>query len=265
MSKKISLSFVMLAAVVLLSLSSIIGIFSLLINLFQHFTPLGFVSSIAHIINTLTPVALFSLLYLQQKRDTKKAATIILLIGGIATFFSVAISLLQFLKGGLSLYSVDSYINTAAKILMGIMYILASNAIRNGKTDKVITTISVIAVYVRILGLAASLIIVGSSAITAALAPIALLVGLSAFPKTILDYENCQFATKSVLTIIIVVVIVFVISMGIGLRIAYAPSGNTTDSGSANRCFNCGGSGWDSANNCSCVWCGGDGSSSWNP
>ena len=273
MKTKVSLSFVALCAVVLLSLSSILGVFSTLLGLFTFFAPLRFLSGIARIIFTLLPVALVVLLFLREKKDIKQYAYLTLLIGGITILASVVLSLFNIIRYGLVFMQITFYFAIISDIFLGVLTIFSALAIKNGSVSAKHALLARISLVVQLVVTFLSLAVLQFSEIGSSFATIMLILGIATFPKAVIDHDHCRLVTKNLLIGIAAVIIFLLIIVGIANGIANSSSGSSSYSSntgnssnsSSQRCFNCGGDGWDSANNCSCVWCGGDGRTSWNP
>ncbi len=263
MSKKISRAFFLLIVVTIISLSDYLRLPRNIIGLFTNFSPQGFALGIVNVVKTLLPPAMLVLLCMNEKKNVKKVANIVLIVGGL-------VYLGGFLLGakGLvgSLGSSDIFVVLRGvfprvnAVITGIVLILAALNLKNRKQDHVVMVIAAVTLFINLVYIASILISKGN--ILSAMVPVLFVIALAYFPRAIYNPENCEAADSNFFIAAGVVVAIFVFCM---LAANYAVNSDSSAENSTQECFNCGGDGWDSDNNGVCVWCGGDGKSSWNP
>lgn len=260
MKKRLSFAFILMCFVALLSLSDVVGLFSSVLLLFSNFTLISALQILCRIVVVLTPLAIVVLLYINRKNDIKATICLVLKICGYVTLIGVALKYRTWIDLFSSFsviwpYNLMALISMLSSVVLGILLLCVDSSVKNNKTNlavKVFASIGIV-LWLEVFLLHNSVEGMASANLLTALKFFMMFLSLWFLPKTVCDYENCfLFGHKAIILMICVVVLV-VVGRNI---IARSNRGN---------CFNCDGSGWDSANNTSCVWCGGDGYSSWNP
>jgi heme A synthase len=218
------------------------------------------------------PIAIIILLILNQKKDVAKISTIILSVFGVLRIVALVLGVGNLFAELPKYDEVMAMTSRVCSMIISISTIalvfLSAKSIKNKQTSKYMKVFNIIIIVVTLFYGALSYITKSSSSTASNTAFISLLThvvigfSLSTLPKTIYDYENCEFVTKTKL----VVICVLAISIGLFTALFGILSNDSENSdGGKYRCNICGGDGWDSENNCSCVWCGGDGKTHWNP
>ena len=264
MQKRVSMSFSLFAIAAVMSLSALLSIPSKLISAFQHFNIMSFLATLGFVAATLLPFALVALLYWNAKRDVKKITYILLMVCSAlyALRFVRNVTSLLFVLVNDGLPSFGSLVTMVNVCITAVALLLAAISIKKEQSNLALKILVSVAVYANLIPLVASY--VAPDVIPSySLPPLLVLIGLSMLPKTLYDNEHCVCVNKKSLTVI-GVLLAAVLLVSIISDHVLSQSDNNGGSG-GNSCFNCNGSGYDTANNCPCVWCGGDGQSSWNP
>ena len=265
-----SLEFVLFCAVTLLSITSIIGIVPGMINQFSRFDVLNFVKFLIGVGCDLIAPAILVALYLNRKKDCREKVALVLTISGVLKLLSVAFSFVS--ASGLVnpfasnvsqefIFEIVQYCAFTMRLLLGVLMLLASSSIKKEKTSGSVQGLAFFAIFISVFLVLANLIVPGLAGmpnISYAVVAVSTALGLWCLPKTVYDYDQCFFFGKAAVALIAFIVVVVVFVMAVGGSI-------TSNDDKRGNCFNCNGTGYDSANHGSCVWCGGDGYSSWNP
>ena len=273
MKKRISIAFCLacLWAICSFATSSFNSIKQIPIAL-QHYPLLDCISAISSALLALMPIAIIILLILNQKKDVAKISTIILSVFGVLRIIALVLGVGNLFTKLPKYDEVMAITSRVCSMIISISTIalvfLSAKSIKNKQTSKYMKVFNIIiivaTVFYGVLSYTTS-----SFSFTASNVSLVSLIGYIAIgfslwllPKTIYDYENCEFVTKTKL----IIVGVLVLFIGLSTSLFGIMSNDSEDSdGGKYRCNICGGDGWDSENNCSCVWCGGDGKTHWNP
>lgn len=259
MKRRISFAFILMCIVTLLSLTDIIGIFTGVFSLLRNFSLMSAVQTLCRIVSVLTPLAIVVLLYLNRKNDIKSTACLVLKICGYVILANVALSyrtLINLFSAFIYSWSSNLMILVISlnSIVLGILLVCVASSVKNNKTSSAVKVFAVIGLWLGVLLLLGSVVGLQGANLLKGAKIFMMFLGLWCLPKTVCDYENCFFFGRKAMILMVCVVVAIAVCRNI-----------ITGDSSKGNCFNCGGTGWDSANRISCVWCGGDGFSSWNP
>lgn len=245
MKRKISLAFTLLAAIIVMSFSSIV---SALTN-FSAFRS-GLTGILGYVINlaaSLAPVALAVLLHFNQKKPMGKAAGLVCLIaGGCELFYAVkaTISLFSFFSTGSDIYQVVMYSPLTSVIncvFAGICMVKIGLQLYTGVKTKGLKALIILGAFlIFFVGLLRT---VGHASIGDVISPLLTMLMLWHLIPAYTDRGKCAMTSlKAIIIIAIVIAILFIIP-----EMLNGSSGGSS-SGSSRTCGYCGRSFTDSSN-----------------
>lgn len=262
MKRKMSMAFLLLAAVALLSLSNVFNILRSLPGLFSAFSAQSVLSFLNGAIITLTPLALVALLVVNSKRDIKQIAYIVTLICGIAHLLSRLLRIQAdiTLLSTSELFIMLSHLSTVVtKLVTGVLLIMGAVCIKNEKANKAMVVITTITFYLLLIPTGAGLI-TGQMKLLAAVTPLLTVAGVCLFPRAIFDHEHCVTATGTPLKIAIGIAVVFAFVLLVSGGITSGGGGSSgrtcAKAGCNNRAVTSGDSVYCSAHSNRCGNCG---------
>lgn len=263
MKRKVSMSFFLLFLCLLAYTPQIIGIFGTIASMFTGFNVTNIYADIVGIFYSLVPLALVLLLYFNRKSLKQPVVSAVLISCGLIHLLYSVYLAINFVK----LFSIShtsevpiikQFCLLTVALLIGVTCLLTAYNVKKKDTTDVFKVLAGTALLLSIAPMAAN-VALGTSYFLADLGRVLLAAGLVTLPQTLFDYDHCfLMSSKRLITIICTIVCFVAFSF-------FGPSKSTSSSSNQERCFNCGGDGWDSYNNCTCVWCGGDGKTVWNP
>lgn len=215
MKRKISLSFLALAVLTLLTIPSMLDILRTIPYLFRGFSVKLLTNFALNALNTFAPLILVIILVLNTKRDMKTIAFIALIVLGCARLLPplMQISSLPYLfSGGADVWLIN-LISYATNLIVGILYLMGAVCIHKKEKRKLMVVLTGLAIYGNIIPLVLSFLIPGMGiSFWGSLMPFLLTIGVCLFPVTIFDYEHCKVfgggAVKAVVAFVVVILIV---------------------------------------------------------
>lgn len=205
MKKKMSLSFLVLSILTLLTAIDTVKILWDIPAAFQELPPKLLGLFLVSLVCAVTPTMLVVLLVANAEQSVKKSSFPLLLVLGAAWLVFGLVELdLFFLQDAfvlqLLLFYLPDVIIGISHILIGVMLFIAAFCIRLQKKSKVLTVSAFIGCYLNLVPLAMSVLQIGFyNPPHQALTPLLLMAGISLLPATVSDYENCTFVDKKTL------------------------------------------------------------------
>ena len=226
MKKPMSMSFLLLSILSLLSLGRVWTVLKNLPLLFQRLSPLSYLSIPLSLVLTLMPLALVALLVMNTKRDMKKIAVPGLIALGIAQLLSVALGLRtigESLRPELYIWLPD-LIKRFANLITGILLILGGKSIKEEKKNPVMAVLASIGMYFSAVPLAVGLL-TGQGEVSVNI--FLLLAGLWLLPVTIFDHENCVLVNGKSMKAVYYLAIIFGVVLVISGILGYSGSSSS--------------------------------------
>lgn len=231
--QKMSLSFLLLAIYVFFTISNTFNIFIRLFDPRVHALATGrivaLVTVLVALVKALVPIALIILLYLNKKKDIKKIAQIVLLVAGIVNCYSVfrnISTIFRYNIGGMSIHDwMPQLYSTIFTLVLCIVQIMGFLSLISNQKNKKIEMIAKVGCIIYLILVVMNMIVTQVS-IWGVVLNLLLIMGISCFPDTIIDYSSAKMAKGNIVKIAIAMVVVFAIS-------------STIMGGSSNACRSC--------------------------
>lgn len=173
----------------------------------QHYSLLDCISAISSALLALMPIAIIILLILNQKKDVAKISTIILSVFGVLRIVALVLGVGNLFAELPKYDEVMAMTSRACSMIISISTIalvfLSAKSIKNKQASKYMKVFNIIIIVATVFYGALSYT-TSSFSFTASNVSLVSLIGYIAIgfslwllPKTIYDYENCAFLTKT--------------------------------------------------------------------
>lgn len=205
MNKKVSLAFTLLTAYCLLNLTNI---FRNLGILFSRFSVGGILSFLISLATILLPFALLALLYLNTKKDVKKAGALVCLAGAVLKAYSVFTnikSMITMLLSGSDFFiMLNSVSNLIFNLSVALLFFFAYRHISTGKKSPYVKVVAGAGGFCYFFA-SALILLMSSGAVSNMLAGLLLIMALVFLPATVADYSTATMTSGTNLKIVVAV------------------------------------------------------------